>query len=360
MQLPVSVSLLDYRPVNVCVLAAIARVSTSKKSFKEAVKMSEEECKKWILEVICRGHTSVLEHAVYTFEAVCSRVCSHQLVRHRIASYTQQSMRYTEGFMREAILALAKIVGINVPFKPRKKDDYLAYAKVIERALDMLALVETSKDQSTTINNNTSDGQLMAKIIDALSRAFTYNPLWTLEHMLKATHTYLQALYEYYTLLASGASLEDARYVLPGSVKTRIIFTMNARELLEVFLPLRMCSRAQWEIRQLAWRVWELLNKVHPEIFAYAGPRCILLDLRARKKPCTLQDYLKGNCKPVIEQCPEKTPQQAILSCVKTAYNNSIDIVSCNICPENFKVEKHVSHQFPSPNLLANPTSNKL
>ena len=318
-QSPVEVSLLDYKPANVCVLAAIARVSASKKSFEEAMKIDEKECRNWILEVIHRGHTSVLEHAVYTFEAVCSRVCSHQLVRHRIASYTQQSMRYTEGFMREAILALAKIVGINVPFKPRKKDDYLAYAKVIERALDMLALVETSKDQSTTINNNTSDGQLMAKIIDALSRAFTYNPLWTSEHMLKATHTYLQALYEYYTLLASGASLEDARYVLPGSVKTRIIFTMNARELLEVFLPLRMCSRAQWEIRQLAWRVWELLNKVHPEIFAYAGPRCILLDLRVRKKPCTLEEYLRRTCVPVIERCPEGVAREEITPCMLKA-----------------------------------------
>ena len=323
-QSPVEVSLLDYKPANVCVLAAIARVSASKKSFEEAMKMDEKECRDWILEVIHRGHTSVLEHAVYTFEAVCSRVCSHQLVRHRIASYTQQSMRYTEGFMRKAILSLAKVVGVDVPPKPREKNDYLAYAKVVEGALNILA-----QKRSTSTNSSALDGQLL-EIVDALSQAFTYNPLWTLKHALEATYAYLQALHRYYVLLANGAPLEDARYVLPDAIKTRIIFTMNARELLEVFLPLRMCSKAQWEIRQLAWKVWELLNKVHPEIFAYAGPRCILLDLRARNTPCTLQDYLKDNCKPVIECCPEKTPRQVIPACVKAAYSNSINVAYCN------------------------------
>jgi len=315
-QPPVEVNLLDYKPANVCVLAAIARVSASKKSFREAMKMDREECREWLLEVVRRGHTSVLEHAVYTFETVCSRVCTHQLVRHRIASYTQQSMRYTEGFVRKAILSLAKVVGMTVPSRPQTKSDYLTYAEATKKALAMLVSAEKSKhEQAGAVNGN------VLEIVDALSQAFTYNPSWTLKHILEATHAYLQTLHRYYILLANGVPLEDARYVLPNAVKTRIIFTMNARELLESFLPLRMCSRAQWEIRLLAWKVWKILCNIHPEIFAYAGPRCILLDLRARKTPCTLQDYLEANCKPVIEQCPEKTPKQSIPACIRATHN---------------------------------------
>ena len=322
MQPPIEVNLLDYKPVNACVLAAIARVSASKKSFREAMKMNEEECREWILEVIRRGHTSVLEHAVYTFETVCSRVCSHQLVRHRIASYTQQSMRYTEGFMRKAILSLARVVGIAVPPRPQAKSDYLTYAEVARKALDMLMTARVSKHKQIAIaSDNILDSQL-SEIVDALSQAFTYNPSWTPERILEATRAYLQTLHRYYVLLANGTPLEDARYVLPDAIKTRIIFTMNARELFESFLPLRMCTRAQWEIRLLAWEVWKTLYNTHPEIFAYAGPRCILLDLRARNTPCTLQDYLEANCKLVIERCPEKTPQQAIPACIRAAYSS--------------------------------------
>lgn len=318
MQSPIEVSLLDYKPISICVLAAIARISASKKSFREAMEMGKSECREWILEVIRRGHTSVLEHAVYTFETICSRICSHQLVRHRIASYTQQSMRYTEGFMRKAVLSLARIVRVSVPSKPEARSDYLAYAKVAKKALEVLTSTRVTNHNQIRATDDL-DGQL-SKIIDALSQAFAYNPSWTLRHVLAVTHSYLQTLYDYYTLLANGVSLEDARYVLPGSIKTRIIFTMNARELLESFLPLRMCTRAQWEIRLLAWKVWEILYNVHPEIFAYVGPRCVLLDLRARDTPCTLQDYLEANCKLVIEQCPEKTPRQAIPACIKAAY----------------------------------------
>ena len=224
--------------------------------------------------------------------------------------------------MRKAILLLAKVVGIAVPSRPQTKSDYLTYAEAAKRALAMLVSAEKSKhEQARVVGGNALDRQVL-EVIDALSKAFTYNPSWTLKHILEATHAYLQTLHRYYTLLASGAPLEDARYVLPNAVKTRIIFTMNARELLESFLPLRMCTRAQWEIRLLAWKVWKILYRIHPEIFAYAGPRCILLDLRARKTPCTLQDYLEASCEPAIEQCPEKTPQRAIPACIRAAHGN--------------------------------------
>ncbi len=80
-------------PARICALAAY--VSVSKRPLSEfSEDWTDEDTEKWIKIVIERGHTSVLEHASFTFslEGV-SRVCTHQLVRHRIASYTQQSLR---------------------------------------------------------------------------------------------------------------------------------------------------------------------------------------------------------------------------------------------------------------------------
>ena len=67
---------------------------------------------------------------------------------------------------------------------------------------------------------------------------------------------------------------EDARFLLPNAAATRIIVTMNARELLH-FFSLRCCSRAQWEIREVAWRMLEAAREAAPAIFEHAGPPCL-------------------------------------------------------------------------------------
>ena len=67
---------------------------------------------------------------------------------------------------------------------------------------------------------------------------------------------------------------EDARFVLPGACETRLMLTMNARELMH-FFSLRCCNRAQWEIRGLAWRMLALTAEVAPALFANAGPACV-------------------------------------------------------------------------------------
>ena len=79
---------------------------------------------------------------------------------------------------------------------------------------------------------------------------------------------------EYYNLMrAAGIPAEDARFVLPNACETRMIVTMNARELLH-FFSLRCCKRAQWEIRAVAEEMLRLCKEVAPEIFAKAGPGC--------------------------------------------------------------------------------------
>jgi len=80
---------------------------------------------------------------------------------------------------------------------------------------------------------------------------------------------------EYYNLMReAGIPAEDARFVLPNACETRMIVTMNARELLH-FFSLRCCKRAQWEIRAVADEMLRLCKEVAPEIFAKAGPGCV-------------------------------------------------------------------------------------
>lgn len=82
----------------------------------------------------------------------------------------------------------------------------------------------------------------------------------------------IDTLYTY--LRSCGIPAEDARFVLPNACETRMIVTMNARELLH-FFSLRCCKRAQWEIRAVADEMLRLCKGVAPEIFAKAGPGCV-------------------------------------------------------------------------------------
>lgn len=78
----------------------------------------------------------------------------------------------------------------------------------------------------------------------------------------------------YKALLARGIKKEDARLVLPEATHTRMIVTMNARELIH-FFSLRCCNRAQWEIQAVATEMYRLAYEVAPGLFATAGPGCV-------------------------------------------------------------------------------------
>jgi len=157
---------------------------------------------------IRHGHLSVLEHASFTFllEEI-SRVTSHQLVRHRLASYSQQSQRYV----------------------------------VLDEATSPV-------------------------LPPALARrpelADRYRSGWN------------AAVSLYRLCLEQGLEGDDARYCLPQGVPTRLVVTMNARELRH-FFHLRCCMHAQWEIRAMAWLMLKAVREVAPRIFADAGPGCL-------------------------------------------------------------------------------------
>ena len=85
--------------------------------------------------------------------------------------------------------------------------------------------------------------------------------------------------------LAEGIEAEDARYALMQGTTTRLVFSMNARELRH-FLSLRQCNRAQWEIRELADRMAELLKQAAPTLFKDAGPGCVRGHCPEKKMCC--------------------------------------------------------------------------
>ena len=158
--------------------------------------------------VLTGGHFSTLEHASFTFalEGV-SRTLTHQLVRHRLASYEQQSQRYV-----------------------KYKDG-----------------IEVIKPPTIAANEEAS------ACFDAL-----------IADIQKAYEDFMEA----------GIPAEDARYVLPNATETKLIMTMNARELRH-FFDIRCCNRAQWEIREMAWKMLGLVRPVAPYVFCDAGPGCV-------------------------------------------------------------------------------------
>lgn len=194
------------------------------------VSAGEVKGDKHLMHALASGHDSVLEHASFTFSVEgISRACSHQLVRHRMASYSQQSQRYV------------KMRGF----------DYVT-PESIEDSLTMVW---------------SKDAQEAVQIIHAYKDVMN------------------QIRWLYHDLVSAGIPEEDARYILPNATKTNIIVTMNARELRH-FLSLRLCTRAQWEIRQLAEKMLDCVREVAPTIFEDVGPRCKALGFCPESKGC--------------------------------------------------------------------------
>ena len=174
------------------------------------------------------GHESVAEHAIFTFSIEgISRACSHQLVRHRLASYSQQSQRYVnmDGF------------------------DY-----VIPKSIEQFEI--GSQDDLIYFPDEV--------VYDGFSMQSPPQAYYELMRLIRKL---------YKDLVGRGIPEEDARYILPNACATNIVVTMNARELRH-FFALRCCTRAQWEIRELANKMLESCKAVAPILFEDAGPSC--------------------------------------------------------------------------------------
>lgn len=170
--------------------------------------------REFIAKVVASGHESPLEHVKFTFaiEGV-SRALTHQLVRHRMASYSQQSQRYVEGSEFDHVIppVFAKDEDLKARFLSTMSDIQKSYN-------DLLALLKEKGIEGEAAN-------------------------------------------------------QDARFVLPQAAETKIVVTMNCREL-KHFFHHRCCTRAQWEIRAMAKKMLDICAKELPEVFAASGAKC--------------------------------------------------------------------------------------
>lgn len=207
MRVQPNVILIAHTPEAEKVVAMAAKICYAKDvSIKKLQKkINDNDVSAFITKLLESGHESPFEHISFTFgiEGI-SRACSHQLVRHRMASFSQRSQRYCfeDGF------------------------NYI---------------------EPEDINENE----------DKFFKDF-------MRHSKEV----------YSKLIDKGVKPEDARMVLPNACETKIIVTMNARELLH-FFKLRCCKRAQKEIREVAFMMKNICRKVAPNVFQYAGPNCL-------------------------------------------------------------------------------------
>ncbi len=143
---------------------------------------------------------AMMDHVVYMFEVEdCSRVTTHQLVRHRAVSYDQESQRFSAA-TREGVVT-----------PPSVQSNEAAY---------------------------------------------------------KAYDDALKAVYSAYEKMVSvGVPKEDARYILPSAIKTKLVMTLNARSLMHLVWQ-RTALQAQWEIRELAATLHRLAQEATPELWA--------------------------------------------------------------------------------------------
>lgn len=142
---------------------------------------------------------ALLDHVVYMFEIEdCSRVTTHQLVRHRAVSYDQESQRFSAA-TREGVVTPPSIQSNEAAYK--------AY-----------------------------------------------------DEALKTVYS------AYERMVAAGVPKEDARYVLPSAIKTKLVMTINARSLMHLVWQ-RTALQAQWEIRELATSLHSLARDATPELW---------------------------------------------------------------------------------------------
>ena len=172
--------------------------------YKSEDKITDDSARKFVANILKSGHESVIEHEKVSVRIVCDRGVTHEIVRHRIASYSQESTRYcnycNEKFGKELTL-----------IKPLFwKEDSMEYNMWL--------------DTMQTIEN-------------------TYNKL-----------------------IEVGAEPQQARSILPNSLKTEIVVTMNLREWRH-FFRLRTSKRAHPQMREVACAILADFRVKIPVIF---------------------------------------------------------------------------------------------
>ena len=231
MKVTPKVNLIRYTADPEATVALAAKLCYSDRELPELTEhIMEKDNSAFIAKLTDMGHLSPIEHASFTFsiEGV-SRAFLAQITRHRIASFSVRSQRYVS-------------------------EDSFNF--VVPPAIEELggAAVARYLGQMDTIMDWYRDWQ------SALGRGEKSN--------------------------------EDARFILPNACETKMIVTMNARELMH-FFELRCCNRAQWEIRAVAWLMLGEVLKVAPNLFRDCGPACLRGACPEGSKSCGKPDEVK-------------------------------------------------------------------
>lgn len=173
--------------------------------YKSESNISDTSAEKFISNIIKSGHESVIEHVSITFKIICDRGITHEIVRHRLASYSQESSRYCD---YSGDKFGGELTFIKPCFWNDDDENFLLWRQTME-------IIEQN---------------------------------------------YLQ-------MRQNGARPEQARAILPNSLKTEIFMTANLREWRH-FLKLRTSKRAHPQMRQIALKIFEILKENLPVIFS--------------------------------------------------------------------------------------------
>jgi len=211
--------------------------------------LTEERCASFLDMLSEIGHESPVEHASFTFavEGV-SRSLLAQLTRHRIASFSVQSQRYV------SMEDFEYVTPPEIAADPEALKEFEASMRMAAESYSRLHAVLKKNHKEKYIASGMDEKEADKK--------------------------------------AGKMANEDARFVLPNACETKLIMTMNARELRH-FFRLRCCGRAQWEIREMAWLMLELCMKEAPHLFATAGPACLTGPCPEGKMCCGMAKQMK-------------------------------------------------------------------
>ena len=254
-----NVKLITYTPDAEKTIAAAAKLCYAKSDIDTLLDgLTPEKVEQFLDMLSGLGHESPVEHATFTFgiEGV-SRTLLAQITRHRIASFSVQSQRYVDksNFMYILPPAIEAI--------PEAKEEFI-------RAMEEDALHYESLRKKLTDGHT---ARLIAEGVDPEKAAKQAEKL----------------------------ANEDARFVLPNACDTRMIVTMNTRSLRN-FFRLRCCNRAQWEIRELAWKMLELVREVCPNLFGLAGPACLMGACPEGKMSCGMAKEVRERSEKINEK----------------------------------------------------------
>lgn len=226
------VELISHTPEPEKIVAAAAKLCYSQKSIDGLLEgLDPQNTRQFVGMLMEIGHESPVEHVSFTFgiEGV-SRTLLAQMTRHRIASYSVQSQRY---------VSMAEFAYVTPP-------EIAADPEALALYRQAMADAAASYDRLSELLTKRHSQRLVAEGAEPAEAAKKAKKL----------------------------ANEDARFVLPGGCDTKMLVTMNARSLYN-FFEHRCCTRAQWEIRQVAELMLEQVSQVAPTLFAHCGPPCI-------------------------------------------------------------------------------------